>query len=138
MKKFLLLLAVILIGFGSANGQVAVIVNKSVAVETADTKMLSSIYKLTKQHWDDGEKVVIFDHKKKSDTKKKFYAHLGVKPNKLKKEWLRAQLTGAGTAPKALKSDDDVLKKVASTAGAIGYIDASKADDSVKVIAKIE
>jgi len=42
-----------------------------------------------------------------------------------------------GRAPKALPSDDDVKKAVsANNKNAIGYINASSADETVKVVVK--
>lgn len=55
----------------------------------------------------------------------------------MKKLWMKQQLTGEGIAPEALGSEDEVLNKVASTPGAIGFIDAKKVNDKVKVLLTI-
>lgn len=57
-------------------------------------------------------------------------------PSQLKVLWARQIFTGGAKPPRELGSDEDVLRFVASTPGAIGYIDAGKANASVKVIAK--
>src|SRR5574343_621246 len=41
---------------------------------------------------------------------------------------------GGAKPPKELGSDDEVLKFVAATPGAIGYVEAGKANSSVKVV----
>jgi ABC-type phosphate transport system substrate-binding protein len=57
-------------------------------------------------------------------------------PSQLKALWARQIFTGGAKPPRELGSDEDVLKFVASTPGAIGYVDAAKANASVKVVAK--
>jgi ABC-type phosphate transport system substrate-binding protein len=56
----------------------------------------------------------------------------------IKKVWMKLQLTGEGQAPEGLGSDDEVVSKVASTPGAIGYVDAAKVNDNVKVLLEIK
>ncbi len=47
-------------------------------------------------------------------------------------------LSGDGQAPDALGSEDEVVNKVASTPGAIGYVSADKAGDNVKILLVIK
>lgn len=55
-------------------------------------------------------------------------------PSQLKAQWARQIFTGGAKPPKELGSDDEILKFVASTPGAIAYIDSSKVNKSVKVV----
>ncbi len=57
-------------------------------------------------------------------------------PSQLKALWARQIFTGGAKPPRELGSDEEVIKFVASTPGAIGYVDAGKANASVKVVAK--
>ncbi|MCV2370356.1 type 2 periplasmic-binding domain-containing protein [Roseateles oligotrophus] len=57
-------------------------------------------------------------------------------PAQLKALWARQIFTGGAKPPRELASDDEVVKFVASTPGAIGYVDAGKANATVKVVAK--
>lgn len=57
-------------------------------------------------------------------------------PAQLKALWARQIFTGGAKPPKELDGDDAVVKFVASTPGAIGYVDASKANSTVKVVKK--
>lgn len=54
--------------------------------------------------------------------------------SQLKALWARQIFTGGAKPPKELGGDDEVLKFVASTPGAIGYVEAGKANSSVKVV----
>jgi hypothetical protein len=51
--------------------------------------------------------------------------------------WARITFTGKGTPPKELKSDADVKAFVAADPRAIGYVDASAVDGSVKAVLKL-
>ncbi len=122
----------------SLNAQVAVVVNKSVSESSLNAAKLGNIYSLSSTKWEDGSKVVVFDQSTDGDVKNKFMSFIGKDALGLRKEWMRKQLTGEAKAPKALGSDADVISKVSSTKGAIGYIDASSVVDAVKVVATIK
>lgn len=55
-------------------------------------------------------------------------------PSQLKAQWARQIFTGGAKPPKEMGSDEEILKFVASTPGAIAYVDASKVNKTVKVI----
>ena len=135
MKKIIVLMIILLpvIAF-NVNGQVSLIVNKSVNIESLDKSQLLDIFSLTSKKWNDGEKIVVFDLKGDSPAKSAFYDILEKSPNDLKKIWMRKQLTGEGKAPAALSSDYEMLERVATTPGAIGYVAESVANDRVKII----
>ena len=54
-----------------------------------------------------------------------------------KATWARLTFTGKGTPPKELKTDADVKAWVASDPKAIGYVDSSAVDGSVKAVLKL-
>ncbi|KAA3618465.1 MAG: hypothetical protein D8M58_13455 [Calditrichaeota bacterium] len=138
MKKYILSFVIILMFSMAANAQVSIIVNKSVSESSLDAGKLKSIYTLKTTKWADGSKIVVFNLKTKGESQNKFYGHIGSKANDLKKTWMKAQLTGEGKAPKSLGSEDEVVQKVASTPGAIGFVSTSKVSDDVKTIATIK
>ena len=59
---------------------------------------------------------------------------LGKNESQVKAYWSQLVFTGKGTPPKELDSDDAVKAFVAANPNAIGYIDASKVDATVKAI----
>ena len=64
-----------------------------------------------------------------------FYQKVAEKdPAQVKAIWSKLVFTGKATPPKEFKSNADVKKAVADDPKAIGYIDKSAVDDSVKVI----
>ncbi len=75
------------------------------------------------KEWDNGEPIILIDLKPKTDIKLMFYDFLGKSASRMKSIWMRNMLTGEGKPPEAMGSQEDLLQKVASTPGAIGYID---------------
>jgi len=64
-----------------------------------------------------------------------FYQKVAEKdPAQVKAIWSKLVFTGKATPPKEYKSNAEVKKAVADDPKAIGYIDKSAVDDSVKVI----
>ena len=59
---------------------------------------------------------------------------VGKSPSQLKAFWSKQLFTGKGTPPEALSDAAAMKAKVSSDPSAIGYIDASAVDDSVRVI----
>eukprot|EP01030_Chromulinospumella_sphaerica_P025982 gene25982-26155_t len=52
--------------------------------------------------------------------------------------WSKLVFTGKATAPKELGSSAEVKKAVAADVSAIGYIEKSQVDDTVKVILTVQ
>lgn len=136
MKKIIFIICLGLFVFSQSKAQVVVIVNKNVNISSGNSSLIANIYKLEKRTWDEGAKIVVIDSKSES-ARNKFYSFIKQNPAELKKQWMKLQLTGEGKAPESLGSDDDIVKKVGSTNGAISFIEKSKADGSVKIIATI-
>ena len=138
MKVYKLLIAAFFF-FIAANmsAQVAVIANKSVAESKIDVSKATNIYLLKDKTWSDGKAVVPFTLKSDNDASTKFFDAIGKSSMEMKKLWMRLQLTGEGQAPEGLGSEEEVVNKVASTPGAIGFVSAAKVNDSVKILLTI-
>ncbi len=63
---------------------------------------------------------------------------LGRSQQNLKEQWATLVFTGKSTPPRQLASDADILKAVAGNKNAIGYIDATNIDDSVRTVYRIK
>ena len=59
---------------------------------------------------------------------------LNVFPYQLRAAWDRLVFSGTGQAPNTVSSSEEMLAKVASTPGAIGYLTKSRMDSSVDVL----
>jgi ABC-type phosphate transport system substrate-binding protein len=137
MKKLIgIFVFVMLVACSTSYAQIAVIANKSVS-ESVAKGALANIYSLSMTKWASGTKIVVYDNNDGS-VRGKFYAFIGKDALSLKKEWLKKQLTGEAKAPETLSSDEEVIHKVASTPGAIGYVKSDNIPKTVKVLLEIK
>ncbi len=118
--------------------QVAVIAHKSVPVDTIKKSELLDFYTADIKKWINGDKVIVNDLKPKGEVKKIFYKFLGKTPSRMKSIWLRNMLSGEGDPPEALKSEEEMLQKIAATPGAIGFLSQTKVDNNVKTLIVIK
>ena len=139
MKFYYSIIILLALAAASADAQVAVIVNKSNSISKISPSSLKDIYLLSNVKWSDGTSIVVIDTREKS-LQQKFYEFIDVRDIlSVKKKWMRFQLSGEGKAPTVVDGAEEVLEKVASTPGAIGYIRLSELKgDDVKVVAKSE
>ncbi len=74
-----------------------------------------------------------------SPIRNEFYQKvIGKDPSQVKTIWSKLVFTGKGTMPVEYKSNADVKKAVAADPAAIGYIDKSAVDDTVKVVFSVQ
>jgi ABC-type phosphate transport system substrate-binding protein len=85
---------------------------------------------------DDGDAVPV-DQAEGSAVRDEFYSKVVRKsPSQLSAYWAKVIFTGDGHPPEILESNTAVKKAVAKNPNAIGYIDKSAVDKSVRVILK--
>jgi ABC-type phosphate transport system substrate-binding protein len=74
-----------------------------------------------------------------SPIREEFYKKvLEKEPAQVQAIWSKIVFTGKGKPPKVMKSSADVKKAVSESVNAIGYIEKSAVDDSVKVVATVQ
>lgn len=118
----------------SAYAGMAVIINpgNNAAPSEAEIKRL---YLAKAKSFSDGTLAIPLNHQDSSDARKNFdKAILGKSESQMKSYWAKLVFTGKATPLKQVTNDDEVLELVAKNPSAIGYIDSSKVNDSVKVI----
>jgi ABC-type phosphate transport system substrate-binding protein len=119
-------------------GKVAVIVHESVKSEELTSQQLLDIYTLNAQNWDDGKKIYVTDFKGDSEIRTKFYKYISINKNDMKRIWLRKQFSGSGTPPLTVNTDEEMIDKVLSKPGTIGYVPANKIPPNTRVIVTID
>ncbi|HVO74388.1 MAG TPA: hypothetical protein VMT35_10225 [Ignavibacteriaceae bacterium] len=134
MKNLILIIFLYLLS-NNINAQVSVIANNSVAENSIKADLLAKIYSLDITKWSNNFKIVVVEQSARSNVKTVFYSFIDKDPAALQKEWLKKQITGEAKPPVLVESDEEVLKIVASTPGAVGYIKSSSVSGNVKVIA---
>jgi hypothetical protein len=135
-RSILIIISAVMMAACSAPAQVAVIANKGVSVSSLDLAGLKNLYILDSKNIG-GSKAQLFDVREGTALKTKFYDALGTTPDAIKKIWLKAKLTGAGEAPTPV-SEEEMVQKVASTPGGIGFVSAAKVTGDVKVLIQIK
>lgn len=128
----------ILITIAPLKSQIAIIANKSVPKQSLYSERILDIYSLNVQFWNNGTKIKVFDLKASNPIKERFFSKLGSSAVDIKKIWLKKQFSGKAMPPEALESEDEMLKRVAETPGAIGFINMSKVTKEVQVLATLE
>jgi len=136
-KKLIITSLLILICASLSSAQVSVIANKSLKSDKINLSTLKDIYNLDTQSLN-GEKVKLFDFSSDNSIKSNFYSAINANPAEIKKVWLKAKLTGGGNPPVNVSSEDEMINKVSSTDGAIGFVSSSKVNDKVKVLLEIK
>jgi len=88
--------------------------------------------------WNDEQPVEILDFKPRGDIKKAFYKFLGKSPSRMKSIWLKKMLSGEGDPPLSMKSEMELLEKVASPPVSIGFVGQRQPTVDVNMLLWIE
>jgi ABC-type phosphate transport system substrate-binding protein len=144
MKRRIILLAfssLLLWQGASSAGEdvIAVIANKDVPEQKLGRDELRPIFQVTKTQWSNGSSVVPLNLPDDNSLRKGFdSAVLGLDPDRVARYWIDRKIRGDARPPKRLSSPSAVLKAVAKTRGAIGYVPVGDVDASVKVVARVK
>ena len=124
----------ILLGASAVAGDVKVIANPSVKVESLSARELKSLYL--------GEKSSINGAHVEPVIERRGPAHeaflrdyLGQTDDELQKYYEALVFTGRGSMPKTVSSDAEVVAYVAKTRGAIGYVGTGASVEGVRTLA---
>lgn len=118
----------------SVFADVAVIVNPSNNSELSKSD-ISKIFLGKSKTFSNGESVVAVNLKSNSATRDSFQKEvLGKSKSQVKAYWSKLIFTGKGKPLKEFNNDKEVIAFIASNPNAIGYVDSSQVDGSVKVV----
>ena len=124
---------------GLSQAQVAVIVNPKSAAASMTADQVSSIFLGKSNTLPSGATAAPADQPESAAIRDQFYSKVtGKQAAQVKAAWSRLVFSGKGTPPKELGSSAEVKKFVASNPDAIGYIEKSAVDGSVKVVLSVD
>jgi ABC-type phosphate transport system substrate-binding protein len=126
------LLAVLFTLSASAIAGVVAIVNKANA--TASKAAIVKLYTLETKTWPDGSPAKLYDLSAESVRDEFCKAYTGKSADDISIIWAKAVFSGRASPPKELRSDADVKSEVARDKNAVGYVDESNVDETVKVV----
>lgn len=118
-----------------AAGHYEVVINKSVGESNISVNSLRSVFSMHLKTWPDGTKIRVFvladdDSLHQIFSKEK----LNVFPYQLRSTWDRLVFSGTGQAPIRVNSIEEMLEKIISTPGAIGYLWRANINENVNVL----
>ena len=132
--RILLLVAVAMLAT-SAYGEVVVVVARKSPVKTLTAEQTAKIFLGKVVSLPGGQGVVPIDQPEGSAVRDEFYAKVAHKnASQLTAYWAKIIFTGDERPPKLLENDEEVRKAVAADPSAIGYIDKSAVNRSVRVV----
>lgn len=114
---------------------VEIIINRNVESVPLSLANARALFGLRLTRWPDGTQVRVFvlpdNHPLHSRMSKE---KLDLYPYQLRQTWDRLIYSGMAQAPTEVNSEEEMLAKVASTPGAIGYVNKVRKNDLVKVL----
>ena len=123
----------------AASAQVAVIVNPKSATSSMTADQVSAIFLGKTSTLPSGATAAPADQSESAAIRETFYTKVtGKQSAQVKAAWSRLVFSGKGTPPKELANSAEVKKFVASNPDAIGYIEKSAVDASVKVVLSVD
>jgi ABC-type phosphate transport system substrate-binding protein len=138
ITRSLLLTATLGLLAANANAEVVVIVNPKNPAASMTAAQVAALYLGNATTFPGGAPASPADQSEAAGIRGDFYQKAtGRSLAQIKATWARLTFTGKATPPKELKSDADVKAFVAADPKAIGYVDASALDDSVKAVLKL-
>ncbi|MEM1092962.1 MAG: hypothetical protein AAGJ10_00045 [Bacteroidota bacterium] len=115
--------------------RIAVVVHNGTPAEQMSQDDILRIYLLEQPYWSDGTAVQLHDLRGTQPFKTAFYDALGRQQRNMMRLHMRLVLAGEATAPTKVANTEAMLRSVAETPGAIGYLPADAVDESVTVVA---
>ena len=135
---FPLLLSLMLLstpGWAEKPNTVKVLVNRSVPEQALSINNIRSIFSMRTRNWSDGSTITVFILKDKQGTHNQFVRQsLQMAPHQLQRSWDRYRYTGTGQTPIELANEQQMIERIASTPGAIGYTSQEFQDAQVQPI----
>jgi ABC-type phosphate transport system substrate-binding protein len=132
---YLVLSMLCTIGIARATDHYEIVTHSGVSEKTISRSTLRAIFGMRLHEWPDGTAIRIFVMPDDAPLHATFAKEtLNVFPYQLRAAWDRLVFSGTGQAPNTVSSPEEMLAKVASTPGAIGYLTKSRMDGSVNVL----
>ncbi len=131
MKRFFLLVA-LAFGVQASQAQVALIAHPGVSEARLDKRAALDLFSLEKTRLGSSTVVLFTLTGAGADA---FYDAIGRGQSAIKKDWLRKKLAGEGEPPAQVGSPAEMIQKVSSTPGAVGFVPAAAVTGAVKVLA---
>lgn len=119
-------------------GDLVVVANKNNPLSELTKQQIIDIFMGRTKFYASGERIVLLDHKLNSSTRKSFYFNLVNKSlNEINSYRARLLFSGRFALPKEV-SDEEMIDCLESDQDAIGYVDADKINDKLKILGYVD
>ncbi|GHC91155.1 hypothetical protein GCM10007320_39910 [Pseudorhodoferax aquiterrae] len=137
--RILALLAALSAVAGAASAQVAVVVGAKSGTAAMTAEQVAGIFLGKSNQLPSGAAAAAADLPESAAVREQFYSKVtGKSSAQVKAGWSRLVFSGKATPPKELASAAEVKSFVAANPDAIGYIEKSAVDGSVKVVLNVD
>lgn len=118
-----------------ASQDILVIVNPELPVQSLSPQGIRAIFTMRWNTWEDGTPIKVYVLGDDHDVHARFSKYvIGVFPHQLRKAWDRLVFSGTGQSPIQVSNEEEMIIKISSTRGAIGYITSDKVNENVKQV----
>ncbi|BFM18231.1 hypothetical protein R50073_44140 [Maricurvus nonylphenolicus] len=94
-----------------------------------------SIFSMRLRAWPDGSPITVFVMEDSNPNHKLFVRSiLALLPHQLRRQWDRLVYTGIGQAPIEVKDEHEMIQRLVSTPGSIGYIRTGKDNETLRIL----
>ncbi|QPP48965.1 MULTISPECIES: hypothetical protein [unclassified Halomonas] len=115
--------------------QIVLIAHPNVADTVLTRDTTRAIFAMRQRSWPDGQAVRVFVLPSSHPVHARFAKErLTVYPHQLQLAWDRMVFSGTGQAPSQVDSQTEMLERVATTPGALGYLEREYLDERVQII----
>ncbi len=140
MKKLLRLIFIFIALLASPlQAGIVVIVNSENSTSDFSQRQLVDLFMGRDLYFPDGTMALRLDQSPKSQVRHDFYKNLvGKSVAQINAYWARLLFTGRASPPLVMSDSEGVLKAIKNNANAVGYINESELDSSVKVVGRVD
>jgi len=122
-------------GAAAAPDEVVAVVSARSPIMSLATNQVADIFLGKTGRFPDGSQAVPIDQHEDSPARERFYSQFtGKSPAQVKAHWSKIIFTGRGQPPKQAMSPAEAKKWIAENPHAIGYLENSLVDSSVRVL----
>jgi ABC-type phosphate transport system substrate-binding protein len=127
--------ALLSVGGNLAAADVVAVVSSASAITELSKAQVSEIFLGRVSRFPSGALAVPIDQEEGSHARDEFYfTYTGKSPAQLKAHWAKIVFTGRGQPPRSVPSSSDIKRLLAPNPQAIGYLERSAVDSSVRVL----
>jgi len=127
--------ALLSVAIATARADVVVVVAANSPIRNLTTAEIADIYLGRLTRLPDGTRPIPIDRPEDSPLREELYEKVArLSPVQVKAHWSRLIFTGRGRPPRAVASDEAVLRILRENPAAIGYIDRRSATEAVRIL----